>query len=100
MGELLQCVYKRSRVCLASLAAASFCLVTANAQSPERHVAATLDDLPTVNVIAADDAGHRRVTTDLLTALTKRHIPAIGFVNENKLFDCGKLLEARVELLQ
>jgi hypothetical protein len=40
------------------------------------------------------------LTTKLLASITFNEIPAIGFVNENKLLDNGKLNEWRVALLQ
>lgn len=44
-------------------------------------IAITIDDLPGVNL---DD--YQEVTDNLLTTLKKYQVPAIGFVNENKLY--------------
>jgi peptidoglycan/xylan/chitin deacetylase (PgdA/CDA1 family) len=53
-----------------------------------REVAVTFDDLPVVR----STPGDARVTRDLLRNITGAKIPAVGFVNENKLGD-AKLLE-------
>jgi peptidoglycan/xylan/chitin deacetylase (PgdA/CDA1 family) len=55
----------------------------------QRQVAITIDDLPVVSVVPANLAKQREVTRTLLAALTKHHVPAIGFVNEAKLVANG-----------
>lgn len=64
-----------------------------------RTVAFTYDDLP-ANIFRGDVSTMREVTDGLLTGLRRHRIPAIGFVNESKLFDDGTLDEARVALLR
>ncbi len=54
------------------------------AQEPARAVAITIDDLP-VNC-TCDAEEWPRITEGLLRALTTRGVPAIGFVNEVKLY--------------
>lgn len=65
-----------------------------------REVAVTFDDLPLVSVPRHDIEYYREVTDKLLAAIKTNKIPAIGFVNENKLYTDGKLNDARSELLQ
>lgn len=65
-----------------------------------REVAVTFDDLPVISVTRHDIALYREITGKLLATIKANGIPAIGFVNENKLYTDGKLNEARVALLQ
>src|SRR2546425_8637700 len=76
-------------------------------ESPtQRAVAVTFDDLPAVSVTRQDIAHYREITNKLLSIITANKIPAIGFVNEEKLYREGKwywksrLDDARVALLQ
>jgi peptidoglycan/xylan/chitin deacetylase (PgdA/CDA1 family) len=63
----------------------------------DRVVAITIDDLPVVAVSSASDwAG---VTERLLGTLQQHHVPAVGFVNERKLYVNGTLDSSRVALL-
>ncbi len=65
-----------------------------------REVCFTIDDLPTVpyNIQRADY--QLEITEDLLATLDKYQIPAIGFVNEGKLYRNGVLDLNRVNLLE
>jgi peptidoglycan/xylan/chitin deacetylase (PgdA/CDA1 family) len=67
------------------------------AQQPDRVVAVTVDDLPIVAVSASSDWAS--VTRRLLTALRAYQAPAVGFVNEQKLYVNGALDSTRVALL-
>jgi len=88
----------RTRVFLTTIA---IILVTTTATAQEeRRVAVTFDDLPTVGLATDDDAAHRVMTLDLLSALANRRIPATGFVNEGKLFVDDERNDARTDLLQ
>ena len=77
------------RIALVALAAL---LLTAAAvpqtQPVERSVAVTFDDLPatTAGVVSNDVASLEALTTKLLGAVREFGIPAVGFVNEGKLF--------------
>ncbi len=73
-------------------------LISGNAQTA-RFVAVTIDDLPVV-VKNSDLKKRQQITTKLLRQITKEKIPAIGFVNENKLYTDEKLIDAEVALLQ
>ena len=65
-----------------------------------REVAITFDDLPLVIGRPASIEEHQRITTALVNAITRHRVPAIGFVNENKLEEGGTLDPRRIELLR
>lgn len=69
-------------------------------EQPRREVAVTFDDLPVISVTRHDIALYREITSKLLAIITANRIPAIGFVNENKLYENGKLNDERVALLR
>ena len=71
------------RVALSTLAVSLLALPAARAA--ERTVAVTFDDLPAVSPAANDVAGLSLLTRQLLAAIAKHRIPAVGFVNEGKL---------------
>lgn len=64
-----------------------------------RRVAVTIDDLPVVST-KSDIASRRTITDNLLRHIRRHKIPAIGFVNEGKLYIDGKRDAANVGLLQ
>lgn len=67
-----------------------------------RQVAVTFDDLPVVSVTRIDPDAYREITNKLVGTITANRIPAIGFVNERKLYPGGEGArdEARVALLR
>ncbi len=66
---------------------------------PERReVAITFDDLPAVST-SAELQVWRDITTSLVSSLTGRAVPAIGFVNEGKLYKKGEIDPRKAELL-
>ena len=69
------------------------------AQRPDRRIAVTIDDLPVVST-RKDIENRRSITSKLLGHITKAKVPAIGFVNENKLYKDGKPAEEEIELLE
>lgn len=69
------------------------------AQKAERFIAVTIDDLPVVSP-RTDLKTRQEITKNLLEKVTKAKVPAIGFVNENKLYTAEKRDEAQVELLR
>jgi peptidoglycan/xylan/chitin deacetylase (PgdA/CDA1 family) len=85
----------RSRRVAASVLAASV-LATAHARAAERVVAVTFDDLPAVAAVANDLASLRQLTQRLLESVRKHGVPAVGFVNEGKLF-AGNASPSEVE---
>jgi peptidoglycan/xylan/chitin deacetylase (PgdA/CDA1 family) len=71
------------------------------AQTPlPRAVAVTFDDLPYVSVPSEADAALTEMSDRLLRALQTAGVPAVGFVNESRLYREGNLVPARVELLR
>ena len=75
-------------------------VATAHGSTPDRRVAITIDDLPTVSRTRNDPAFQEAVTVGLLEALARHGAPAIGFVNEGKLDRDGEVDGARVDLLR
>lgn len=69
------------------------------AQNVNRTIAITIDDLPVVST-RSDLKNRQEITKKLLAHLKKAKIPAIGFVNENKLYADGKRSEKQVDLLK
>lgn len=65
--------------------------------TPQRAVAVTFDDLPLTRM---NPKTWRQTTAKLLASITAQRVPAIGFVNEAKLFEHERLDTARVALLQ
>ncbi len=72
-------------------------IVTSFAQ--QRTIAITIDDLPVVST-RADLKNRQEITKKILAHITKAKVPAIGFVNENKLYAGDKRDEKQVDLLR
>lgn len=68
-------------------------------QQEPRRIVLTYDDLP-VNSFRETDEIFEGVTNDLVAGLRRNDVPAIGFVNERKLYPDGELSPLRVGLLQ
>lgn len=69
------------------------------AQKPQRFVAVTIDDLPVV-VKNSNLKLRQKITRKLLAHIKKEKVPAIGFVNEAKLYNNEKLVPEEVDLLK
>src|SRR5688572_2786232 len=67
---------------------------------PVREVAITFDDLPWQSVVDYQVADARRMTAELLQAIRRHRVPAIGFVNEIKLQPGGVIEAGRVAMLE
>ncbi len=67
-------------------------------ESP-RQVAITIDDLPVISLFR-DIEDKQMVTEKLMTSLTAFQVPAIGFVNENKLYTDKNPDAQKVALLE
>jgi peptidoglycan/xylan/chitin deacetylase (PgdA/CDA1 family) len=65
----------------------------------QRYIAVTIDDLPVVST-RGDLRTRQEITRKLLAHITKAKVPAIGFVNESKLYAGEKLNESQVDLLR
>jgi peptidoglycan/xylan/chitin deacetylase (PgdA/CDA1 family) len=63
------------------------------ATQPDRQVAITIDDLPAGNAAFMDAATITDMTSRLLAQLREQKIPAVGFVNETKLYKWGEVDE-------
>ncbi len=70
-----------------------------SAQKTQRFIAVTIDDLPVVSS-RPDLKNRQEITRKLLAHITKAKVPAIGFVNENKLYREEKRVEAEIDLLR
>lgn len=64
-----------------------------------RQVAVTFDDLPAVPS-SMPIARQQTLTRDLLRSIKAAGVPAVGFINENKLESGGKVDPAKVKLLE
>lgn len=65
-----------------------------------RAVAVTFDDLPALAQGDRSVATYERITDGLLRALAEHRVPAIGFVNEEKLLTDGRVDPRRVATLR
>ncbi|PYV75971.1 MAG: polysaccharide deacetylase [Acidobacteria bacterium] len=61
--------------------------------STQRQIAITIDDLPAGSAASMTGAEITEMTTKLLTTLRDQKIPAVGFVNERKLYKFGEVAE-------
>jgi peptidoglycan/xylan/chitin deacetylase (PgdA/CDA1 family) len=75
-------------------------LASSSGTEPRRRVAITIDDLPTVSRNFTSTADHEHLTTKLVGTLVSHRVPAVGFVNEGKLYRGGALDEREVDLLR
>ena len=66
----------------------------------QREVCVTFDDLPIAGVLRRDIASSRAITSKLLAAIEAHQVPAIGFVNEDKLAGAQGVDPARIGLLR
>lgn len=73
--------------------------VALHAQKSQRFIAVTIDDLPVVST-RSDLKNRQEITRKLLNHITKAKVPAIGFVNENKLYNGDKRDEEQIDLLR
>lgn len=63
-------------------------------------MALTFDDLPAQRAQSIPEARLERITRDLVGSLDRRDLPAIGFVNEDKLEVDGEVALNRVAMLE
>jgi peptidoglycan/xylan/chitin deacetylase (PgdA/CDA1 family) len=73
--------------------------LSGGSQTTGRTIAITIDDLPVVST-RRDLKNRQEITKKLLTHIKNAKIPAIGFVNENKLYDGDKRDVAQIDLLR
>ena len=67
--------------------------------APPRRIAITVDDHPVVSPTRRDLEFQQDVTGRLVAAFVRHRVPAIGFVNEEKLAPSGEIDPRRVALL-
>lgn len=72
-------------------------LLLQNTVSAQKRIAVTVDDLPVVGGIDYED--RLQITRDLVKKFKNMDIPAIGFVNERKLYKNGIPDSAEIQLL-
>jgi len=90
---------------LAPFAAFSVLFIVARAlplsaqKLPDRQVAITIDDLPAGSANSMDAPTITEMTTKLLSTLRDEKVPAVGFVNEKKLYKLGEVDE-RIKALR
>ena len=67
----------------------------------KKHVCISIDDLPVVDYGPYDTVVQQRIMDNLIISLKKSKIPAIGFVNENKMYNyLGKPMSFQIRLLE
>lgn len=66
----------------------------------KRQLCITYDDLPVVDYGNHNPIYHKQLTDRLVHTLVKYQIPAIGFVNERKMYKNGKADPAQLKLLE
>ena len=66
-------------------------IVCAAAAQTDREIAITVDDLPASNAYYMDAGTITEINSKIVTTLHDQKIPAIGFVNENKLYKSGEV---------
>ena len=76
-----------------------FLSLRADRTESKRMVAITIDDLPLNSKLYPQAKDQKQFTIRLLKSLKKNRIPAIGFVNEKKLYKNGKINPLKVEIL-
>ena len=88
------------RVHILLLFVCAYALAGATLTGQTRSIAVTIDDLPTVSALGNGIVEAERITRDLVAAVARHKVPAIGFVNERKLRTDGAVDPRRVALLQ
>ena len=78
-----------------------FCLILANTTfAQNKKVCFSVDDMPVVNYGIKDSTYQKVLFGNLVSALIRNDIPAIGFVNAKKLFRNDTLIQYQYDLLR
>ncbi|MDZ7647964.1 MAG: polysaccharide deacetylase family protein [Cytophagales bacterium] len=77
-----------------------FIVITSTAFSQSKQVCFTIDDMPLVTYGVSDTVYQRGLMDKLIVGLTSNNIPAMGFVNEIKLYKNGISNPFQVQLLE
>lgn len=88
----------RSSFCLVWLFCFFLDLAAAAANPPDRQIAITIDDLPAGAADFMTASEITEMTSKLLATLQQQKVPAVGFVNEKKLYKWGEV-DARIKTL-
>ena len=83
-------MYKGLAVILAILMMAAALPINAQ-NSPQREIVITIDDLPAANANVMTGQEILEMTTKLLKTLRDQKVPAVGFVNEKRLYKFGEV---------
>lgn len=78
----------------------AFCCSLATAQTPDRRIAITIDDLPWQRIARTSQADLQARHAQLIEQLKRAKAPVVGFVNEDKLEVDGVAQPARVAMLR
>lgn len=76
----------------------SLCGVCTAAAQTDRKIAITVDDLPASNAYSMDTATITDINAKIVATLHDQKIPAVGFVNEGKLYKSGEV-DQRIQAL-
>jgi len=66
----------------------------------QKKVCFSLDDLPVVNYGVKDSTYQKNIFNKIISSLETNKVPAIGFVNEKKLYNKKGLIQYQVNLLK
>ena len=86
-------------MCIKILAFLLLVLTGFSSFGQKKHVCFSFDDLPVVSYGITDTSFQKGLTDKLILSLKNNNIPAIGFVNEKKLYNDQALIQFQVELL-
>lgn len=75
-------------------------MILGNLAIAQKRVCITVDDLPFVSYCINTEAHLNDLTQKLISTFQEYNIPAIGYVNENKLYTGGTANKVRVNLLE
>lgn len=75
-------------------------LITSTSFSQNKQICFTIDDMPLVTYGISDTVYQKLIMDKLIDGLTANKIPAMGFVNEIKLYKNGTLNPFQVQLLK
>jgi peptidoglycan/xylan/chitin deacetylase (PgdA/CDA1 family) len=78
----------------------TFVFISFLSYSQKKQVCFTIDDLPVVSYWNTDAGFQQDITDKLLTSISNHRIPAIGFVNETKLYVNGNQDAFQISLLK
>ncbi len=75
-------------------------LIILQSHAQKKQVCFTIDDMPLVTYGITDTVYQKRMMDKIISALKSSGIPAMGFVNEFKLFNNNQLIPFQVQLLK